>query len=162
MDRQLHIKVEEQHPLAVLRIIGFCAQLEVYKMKSEAEWQLSSGNRFLVLDLNELSFIDSAGIGALIQLCERSRSLGGQIAFACIPDSNIKHILEKSLGSTNVEFSDSTEDAVNLMRRKYGLGGIVVETSSGGDLKAVMERLQELEKRVEHLERVVRPEESAH
>ena len=41
--------------------------------------------RGLVLDMAEVDFVNSAGLGALFQLAQRLRSRGGQLAFASVP-----------------------------------------------------------------------------
>ena len=38
----------------------------------------------LVIDMSEVDFVNSAGLGALFQLAQRLRSRGGQLAFASI------------------------------------------------------------------------------
>ncbi len=161
MDRQLHIQVDEHHPLAVIRLSGFCAQLEVYKLKSDSEWQLSSGNRFLIMDLKELTFIDSAGIGALMQLSDRCRSIGGEMAFVSQTNSNMRRILEKSLAAQRLEFFATADDALEAIKKKNGLGRRA-EPAASGDLKLLQERLAAVEKRLERLERILRPPDATH
>lgn len=41
--------------------------------------------RGLVLDMSEVGFVNSAGLGALFQLAQRLRGRGGQLAFANVP-----------------------------------------------------------------------------
>lgn len=47
----------------------------------------------LVLDMSDLRFLDSTGIGVLVRIHKRAKAIGGVLAFAEVPDNVVK-ILE--------------------------------------------------------------------
>lgn len=52
-----------------------------------------NGYKFIILDMSELEFLSSAGVGSIIGTVEVSREEGGDIILIHVSD-NIKHILE--------------------------------------------------------------------
>jgi anti-sigma B factor antagonist len=55
-------------------------------------------SQYVVLDLSKVTFIDSAGIGALVGGIRWTRELGGEIAFACN-----RPVLQRLLHSTGLD-----------------------------------------------------------
>ncbi len=51
---------------------------------SEIKGLLASGTTRLVIDLSPLSFIDSAGLGALLTAYKTARTAGGGVSLCCV------------------------------------------------------------------------------
>lgn len=77
----LEIHVEQPGSYALCRPIG---ELDAYTVGEfrEALSGLASSARLLI-DLSEVPFMDSAGLGALIGGIRRAREAGGDVAVAC-------------------------------------------------------------------------------
>lgn len=54
---------------------------------------VAEGCRKLILDISELDFIDSFGIGAVVAALKRLRQRGGELALVC-PSSRIRRVFE--------------------------------------------------------------------
>ena len=54
---------------------------------------VADGSRRLAIDLSELDFVDSFGLGAVIGALKRLRQRGGELALVC-PSSRIRRVFE--------------------------------------------------------------------
>jgi anti-sigma B factor antagonist len=66
------------------------------------------GTRGLVLDLSEVEFVDSVGLGALIGLIQRARVLGGAAALAA-PGRSVERVL-RTAGCDRIAAITATVD----------------------------------------------------
>ena len=77
----LEIQVEDADGYTVCRPVG---ELDAYTVSSflDALGRLAS-SRKLLIDMSEVPFVDSAGLGALIGGIRRTREAGGEVAVCC-------------------------------------------------------------------------------
>lgn len=77
----LDIQVEPADGYTICRPVGELDAFTVSQFR-QALGQLASTPRLLI-DMSEVPFVDSAGLGALIGGIRRARELGGDVAVAC-------------------------------------------------------------------------------
>ncbi len=68
-------------------------------------------SRQIVLDLGDVTHIDSAGLGTLVALYISARNVGGRIKFANV-GSRVNQALQLTRLATVFEVFDKTEDAI--------------------------------------------------
>jgi anti-anti-sigma factor len=93
MSRELTLKIEPAGGVTVAQLSGFLAQYEVYRFKNEIDHALEAGCRALVVDLAEIDFIDSAGIGSMLQLRKRCQGLGVNLALVMPGRAHVRQTL---------------------------------------------------------------------
>jgi anti-anti-sigma factor len=159
MERTLTIEIEAQHPVAILKLGGFMAQLEVYKLKSQIDKLFTKAFRFLVFDFRNLSFIDSAGIGVMMQLRAECQRNGGQLVLVKPTAAQVNQALAMASIYKVLDACDDTETALEELRKKHGLvkeGIAAADAALVQDLAAQIRKLEEtvrgLEARVVALE----------
>jgi anti-sigma B factor antagonist len=84
----------------VLRIVGELDFDAAPMFKRRIVSQIDAGNRHLVIDLSEVSFIDSTAIGVLVGAIKRAHAAGGSLAVVCDND-DVRGIFE-AVGIENV------------------------------------------------------------
>lgn len=94
MKEGLIIEVDDRHPLAIVRLSGSLAAMEIYKVKAMADTWLREGKKFIALNLAYVSFMDSAGIGLLLQLRNSSHAAGGGVVLVRSATSQVMRTLE--------------------------------------------------------------------
>lgn len=70
-----------EHTLTI-RIITLNGRLDAFSVTHLRETQerlLNAGEKFFVVDLSDVSFIDSAGMSALVSLLKRARQANGDV-----------------------------------------------------------------------------------
>ncbi|MEA3402708.1 MAG: STAS domain-containing protein [Armatimonadota bacterium] len=86
-------------------------------LRDALDEQLDQGVRWIVADLTELTYLDSTGLGILIETAKKCRQAGGDVAVAC-DRKNLLRIFQIS----------GTHEILNVVK----------------DVGAARERLQEL------------------
>jgi anti-sigma B factor antagonist len=107
--RVLEIQIEEAAEYTVCRPVG---ELDAYTVGQfrESLGDLASANR-LIIDLSEVPFMDSAGLGALIGGIRRAREAGGQVAVACSRPT-LTRLLHTTGFDRIVPVTEAIDDAV--------------------------------------------------
>jgi anti-sigma B factor antagonist len=71
------IDIRQTGETCTLRIKGRFVAESVREFDTALESALAGGCIYLILDLQEMSFIDSSGIGAVVNALRRTRQVGG-------------------------------------------------------------------------------------
>ncbi len=76
----MDLDVRESGSLCILKLKGrFVSGQPVNDLKSAFMNALSTGHIFLIFDLEEMPFVDSSGIGALVDALRTSTKAGGSV-----------------------------------------------------------------------------------
>jgi len=157
--RELTIQRADHPPFLALKLSGFLAQLEVYKLKNQVDSMLVQDGRFLILDLAEVTFVDSAGIGSLTQIQMECKKVLGQLALVESRHPEVTQSLNVSALQQIIDIFPDMESAYGALIKKHGLKNEVVRADSDrkmteilDQLKSQLERIQLLEERLSRIE----------
>jgi anti-sigma B factor antagonist len=113
----LSIQVRDMDGVAVMQPEGFVNAHTVQQFESALEELVQSGRVKILLDCQELTYISSAGLGAIMGLIEPIRENGGDILL-CNLQRNVLSIFE-TLGFTQLyQVFDDREAALQALARK--------------------------------------------
>lgn len=111
----LSVAVEQVEGVATVRVRGdldLASKGELRRTLGE----LALGVEPIVVDLSEVDFIDSAGLGALVNAHKRVRLLQGSLVTVCPPQSRASHLI-RITGLTRVfRVFDTVEQALAAVR----------------------------------------------
>ena len=104
----LHIEVEDGDGYRLCRPVG---ELDAYTVGQfrEALGELASTPKLLI-DMSEVPFVDSAGLGALIGGIRRAREAGGDVAVCCNRPTLVR-LLHTTGFDRIVTVAETVEDA---------------------------------------------------
>ncbi len=91
---------------SVIHIVGEVDMATGPQLRQEIVRQVSEGNSHIVIDLEQVDFIDSTGLGILVGGVKRTKSNGGDLRCAGLSD-NLKEVF-------NLTGLDSVLVAVDL------------------------------------------------
>jgi anti-anti-sigma factor len=108
----LEIEVDDSATYTLCRPVG---ELDAYTVTTfrETLGELSTRPR-VVIDLSEVPFMDSAGLGALIGGIRRAREHGGEVAVACSRPT-LTRLLHTTGFDRIVPVTETLEDAVSAL-----------------------------------------------
>jgi len=78
----MNISVEQADGYGVLRPEGRLNMVAAPRLRSAIERMVDDGSTRIVLDLSDVTFIDSSGLGAVIGGLKRARQGGGDLRIA--------------------------------------------------------------------------------
>lgn len=108
----LDIQVEPADGYTICRPVGELDAFTVSQFRL-ALGQLASTPRLLI-DMSEVPFVDSAGLGALIGGIRRARELGGDVAVACSRPT-LTRLLRTTGFDRIVTVADTVEQAAEAL-----------------------------------------------
>ena len=87
------IRRSEKPPWTVLSVGGDLDVVGAPDLRQAVVTAVAEGSRLLALDLSQLDFVDSFGIGAVVGALKRLRQRGGDLALVC-PSPRIRRVFE--------------------------------------------------------------------
>ena len=108
----LHIKLEERDGYTICRPVG---ELDAYTVGQFRESLADLSTRpKLLIDMSDVPFVDSAGLGALIGGIRRSREVGGDVAVCCNRPTLVR-LLHTTGFDRIVTVADTVEEAARSL-----------------------------------------------
>ena len=114
------IRHHQRPPWTVLSVGGDLDVVGAPELRQAVVAAVAEGSRLLLLDLSELDFVDSFGIGAVVGALKRLRQRGGDLALVC-PSSRIRRVFEICDLDRILVLHDSIVGAAEVERMSGGL-----------------------------------------
>lgn len=166
-DAYLNITLEDSAPLFILHLEGYLAQLNVYKLKNQMERIYQQGGRFILVDMRELVFVDSAGLGVMMQVRTELTRLAGGLGIVHSESPQVRSSLISSQLIKVIPFYEDVTSARQAFGEKYHLrqkppaapapaaseAAVIASADSGLTNAALLRRIELLEIRLGKLER---------
>ncbi|MES2638546.1 MAG: STAS domain-containing protein [Myxococcota bacterium] len=93
----MSVSVEERGPRTAVAVVnGRLDLLTASEVKRQLQDAVATGLHRLVVDLHDVPFIDSSGLGALIGALKATRIAGGDLRIAR-PGEQVRYVLEISM-----------------------------------------------------------------
>ncbi|MYK73518.1 MAG: STAS domain-containing protein [Acidimicrobiaceae bacterium] len=104
------IQRSERLPWTVLSVGGELDVVGAPELRQAVVKEVADGARGLLIDLSELDFVDSFGMGAIVGALKRMRQRGGELALVC-PSRRIRRVFELCDLDRIIAFHDSIDSA---------------------------------------------------
>ena len=78
----MSLKIENQGDTQILRIDGELDALEVQNIRPQLESALEAGANLYIMDVGDMSMVDSSGIGLLVYMFKQAKAAGQSLALS--------------------------------------------------------------------------------
>jgi anti-sigma B factor antagonist len=120
---KLLLETREVGRVTIVRCQGrIVAGSETETLRAHVAWLLRD-RRAIVLDLGEVAFIDSSGIGTMVRALTSTRQVRGDLKLCQVPD-HVRKVLELSHLNKLFDSHDSEDNAVAAFYRAPAQSGV--------------------------------------
>ena len=106
------ISVEEtEGSFSVVRVQGNIDIHSIHDLKEVSRGAVKRDKPHLLIDMEEVDYVDSAGLGAFLQLVKSTRQFGGKIHLFCVK-KEIERIMHLTELNKIIPFFVSEEEAI--------------------------------------------------
>jgi anti-sigma B factor antagonist len=113
----LQIGIRKKDDVVILDLVGRLWVQEL-PLKEKVRSLLEEGCRFLVLNLANLAYIDSSGLGQLVSIWTSVRSRNGNINLLC-PTEKVRRLLRTTALYIVFDVFEDEERAIMAVRRDW-------------------------------------------
>ena len=107
----LTVRVEQLQGWAVVRIAGEVDVATAPRLREQLVRLITDGQHRIVLDLDEVDLLDSTGLGVLVGVLKRARTVGGDLRLVCNRPA-IRRVFEITALDRTMPLSESAEAAI--------------------------------------------------
>ncbi|MCH8345130.1 MAG: STAS domain-containing protein [Planctomycetes bacterium] len=111
----MKLSYEDHETITVLTISGELTIDQADGLRRSCQDRFTAGIRDVVLNMEYLTFVDSAGLEALLWIIDEASERGGQLRLVS-PDETVRKILEVTRLERCFNIHDSIESAAKSLR----------------------------------------------
>ena len=112
---ELGLVVREQGGWAVLTVSGEIDIATAPSLRERLHGLLADDKHQLVVDLDDVGFLDSTALGVLVGVLKRARSEGGEVRIVCT-QPRVRKVFEITRLDSAFDLFDSVDEAVRGAR----------------------------------------------
>lgn len=161
MIQTLEIETADHDPFAIMTLHGALAGSTVYELKHAGNRLIEYlGRHYIVLDLGDVTFIDSAGIGVMVYFFQACKNMGGRLVAVMPRNAEVMRPINQGSLERFISFSADLAGALEGLCSRSGLQlppalrAMIqpAEAAVSEEIKTLKQRVMELEQRVATLE----------
>ncbi len=107
--------VSRDQDLVVLALKGEIMFGDCLRIKQSLHEVIQESDRYFVIDLSEVPFMDSAGLGLIVSLLKMAAERGGRLALAS-PQQGIRRLFHMTRCDQVIPLYDTVEEAVKSIK----------------------------------------------
>ena len=107
----MEIIIEQQHRVTIVRPTGFVDHETAGALAEALNGQMKAGNLSLVVDLDQLDYMSSAGLRVLLAVLKDARPQGGDLRLANL-NEDLQTLFELTKLDTLFQISETRERAL--------------------------------------------------
>ena len=96
---------------SVARVGGELDVATAPRLREQLLATISERGPRIVLDLGDVGFLDSTGLGVIVGVLKRARTLGGDLRLVC-PNPSVRKVFEITALDRTMPLADSVDDAL--------------------------------------------------
>ncbi|MHC5027424.1 MAG: STAS domain-containing protein [Planctomycetota bacterium] len=109
----MQIKVADKAGITVLRLTGNLDSTSTPELETHLARLIDSGTRRVVVDLTEVDFVSSAGLGVLLFAAQSLAPSGGTLRVCC-PNDAVRYAFDASGFSKILSVFENEQDALSM------------------------------------------------
>ena len=111
----MELKIRKNDDVYIIDVNGEMDLYNSYKIKELVMKMLEKNVKFFVINLEQVDYIDSSGIGALIYICSTIKKMNLKLAIASVHGS-VKKVIELTKLTGYFPMAISVEDALLMVK----------------------------------------------
>jgi anti-sigma B factor antagonist len=96
--------------VAILHVVGRLNMASAPRLGETASAALAQGDTRLAIDLGEVTFLDSSGLGAIVNIVKKARHAGGDVRVAA-PSAQVRLVFQLTNMDQAIVICDDAEKA---------------------------------------------------
>ena len=111
----MELKIRKNGDVYIIDVNGEMDLYNSYKLKELVMKMLEKNVKFFVINLEQVDYIDSSGIGALIYICSTIKKMNLKLAIASVHGS-VKKVIESTKLMGYFPMANSVEEALLMVK----------------------------------------------
>ncbi|MBD5433982.1 MAG: anti-sigma factor antagonist [Treponema sp.] len=111
----MELKIRKNDDVYIIDVNGEMDLYNSYKIKELVMKMLEKSVKFFVINLEQVDYIDSSGIGALIYICSTIKKMNLKLAIASVHGS-VKKVIELTKLTGYFPMANSVEEALLMVK----------------------------------------------